>query len=116
MEMTFAFERLMLPDFGEGVLFYGEAVLIDNHGETDSFIVQDINLGNMWLPHVPRGGPGTIGTCLFKAISDVLYDDKSTLGKLAALEWADFVSGEMPAVPMFKRRAGLDALVHGARI
>ncbi len=117
METTFFFEELQLPEFGEGVLFYGEATLVDNQGETDTFIVKDIKLGDKWLPHVPRGGPRTIGTCLFEAISAVLYDDKSAMGKMVHLEWADAVSGEVPVVPMFRRRYGLARqLVEGAHL
>jgi hypothetical protein len=111
METKYFFEELQLPEFGEGALFYGEAVLVDNRGETDSFIVQDIKLGANWLPRAPYDGARTIGQQMFKAISDVLYDEKTVNGRHAALEWADFVEGNTPAVPMFKPRAGLLALI-----
>lgn len=130
MELRFEFEQLMLPEFGEGVLFYGEATLVDNHGETDTFIVKDIKLGDKWLPHVPRGGPRTIGTCLFEAIAAVLYDDRvldkhgnPTVGFMAASAWSDFVSGETPVkseaetvVPMFKNKRLMAQLVEGAHL
>ncbi|QIG75038.1 hypothetical protein EVC14_040 [Rhizobium phage RHph_I3_18] len=111
METQFDFEELQIPSFGEGALFYGQAILTDNSGDTDSFVVDAIRLGNNWLERPHKDGAANLSQQLFKAISDVLYDEKTANGRHAALEWADFVSGEMPPVQMFKPRSGLLGLI-----
>lgn len=116
-EVVYMFEELQIPSFGEGALFYGQAILIDNSGDTDSFVVKDIRLGNNWLERPNKDGAANLSQQLFKAISEVLYDEKTANGRHAALEWADVVSGEMPPVPMFKPRAGLlERIVTGANM
>jgi hypothetical protein len=115
METTYLFDELQIPAFGEGALFYGKAFLKDNSGETDVFVVDAIELDSGRT--LSARSTTTLERELFKAICEVLYDDKSVNGKYAAMEWADFVSGAMPAVPMFKPRAGLLGLiVQGANL
>jgi hypothetical protein len=99
METKFFFEQLQIPAFGEGALFSGEAILVQDGSDRDSFVVEEIRIGDNWLQPYVNGS--TFSQHLFKAIADVLYDDsvvrrdgemKATLGYQAALEWADFTS------------------------
>ncbi len=114
---TYHFEELQLPGLGTGMLLYGKAELVANDERyPDEFRVENIQIGDKWLPRAPRDGGGTFEQMIYAAIEKVLYDEKTVHGREAALEWADFVSGEAPVVPFFKRRAGLDALVRGASI
>ncbi len=112
MTCTYHFEELKIPGLGDGMLLYGTAELVANDERyPDEFRVEDIQIGDKWLPRSPRGGGGTFEQMLFSAIEKVLYDEKTVHGRQAALEWSDFVEGNTPVVPMFKRRAGLAALV-----
>lgn len=111
METTFFFEELQIPSFGEGALFYGQATLTDDGGDVEYFVVKEIRLGNNWLERPNKDGATNLSQQLFKAISEVLYDEKTANGRHAALEWADAVSGEMPPVQMFRPRAGLLGLI-----
>lgn len=92
METTFDFEELMLPEFGEGILFYGQATIADDHGETDHFIVTEIRLAGGKYLRRPAREANTLSQQLFRAISSVLYDEKTVMGRHAAIEWADFVN------------------------
>lgn len=117
MTCTFHFEQLTIPGLGEGMLLYGKAELVaGDERYSDEFIIDAIQVGDKWLPRAPRGGGGTFEQMLYAAIEKVLYDEKTVHGREAVLEWGDTVSGEAPVVPMFKRRAGLDALARGASI
>ncbi|MBX5020404.1 hypothetical protein [Rhizobium lentis] len=90
--VRYHFEELTIPGFGTGMMLYGFADLITNGGEVETFDIEDIKLGDKWLdrPYNRRGGY-TLSTCLFSQIVEVLFNDKSTHGRLAALEWADAV-------------------------
>ena len=117
MTVSYHFEELQLPGLGEGMLLYGKAELVaGDERYPEEFVVEDIQIGDKRLPHAPRDGVGTFEQMLYAAIEKVIYDEKTIHGREAALEWDDFVSGEAPAVPMFKRRSGLDALVMGANL
>jgi len=117
MTCTYHFEELQIPGLGTGMLLYGTAELVaGDERYPEEFVVENIKVGDTWLAHAPRDGGGTFEQMLYAAIEKVLYDEKTVHGREAALEWADFVSGEAPVVPMFKRRAGLDALVMGANL
>ncbi|WP_049732836.1 hypothetical protein [Rhizobium ecuadorense] len=111
LETVYFFEELQIPSFGDGALFYGQAVLADNSGDTDAFVVTAIRLDSNWLERPNRDGAANLSQQLFKAISEVLYDEKTANGRHAQLEWSDAVSGEMPPIPLFKPRAGLLGLI-----
>lgn len=95
METTFDFEEMQLPEFGEGVLFYGQATLSDDMGETDHFIVTEIRLAGGRYLRRPSREANTFSQMLFREIELVLYDEKTVMGRHAAQEWSDFVSGSM---------------------
>jgi hypothetical protein len=114
METKYFFEELQLPEFGEGALFYGHAIL---SGDGDEFVVSSIRLGNdVKLDRPPNDGGGTLSAQLFKAIEAVLYDERTVNGRHAALEWADAVTGNTPAVPMFRDKRLMRQLAEGARL
>lgn len=108
---TYHFEQLTIPGLGEGMLLYGKAELVVNDERyPDEFAVQDIKVGDKWLPRSPRGGGGTFEQMLFSAIEKVLYDEKTVHGRQASLEWGDALDGNMPvSVPVFRARRGFDA-------
>jgi len=109
---VYNFEELKIPGLGEGMLLYGTAELVaGDERYSDEFIVDAIQVGDKWLSRSTRNGGGTFEQMLFSAIEKVLYDEKTVHGREAAIEWGDFVEGNTPVVPVFKRRAGLAALV-----
>ncbi|MDM9643848.1 hypothetical protein [Rhizobium sp. S163] len=109
---TYHFEELTIPGLGEGMLLYGKAELAaGDERYSDEFVVDAIQVGDKWLSRSTHNGGGTFEQMLFYAIEKVLYDEKTVHGREAAIEWGDFVEGNTPAVPLFKRRAGLAALV-----
>ena len=79
--ISYDFDELMLPAFGEGAMFYGTAELILCD---DWFRVDAIKLGSTWLSRPPQDGGGTLEQRLFKAIADVLVKDEH-----AGKEWTD---------------------------
>ncbi|OHV24923.1 hypothetical protein EOS93_25305 [Rhizobium sp. RMa-01] len=91
VSVRYHFEELKLPEFGEGALFYGFADLAPNGDEIETFQVDDIKLGDAWLDRPPHDCGGSFSAKIFRAIREVLYDDKTTDGQHAALEWADAV-------------------------
>ena len=92
VSVRYHFEELKLPEFGEGALFYGFADLEPNGDEIETFQVGDIKLGNAWLERPPSDCGGSFSAKLFHAIREVLYDDKTSDGQRAALEWADGIA------------------------
>jgi hypothetical protein len=99
METTYDFEELKISEFGVGALLYGQALLkSDSNG---GWFVDEIVFQNGHVIH--QGSPTVLDREMFKAITEVLYDDRIpadgslTHGCLAASEWADAVSDRRAA-------------------
>jgi hypothetical protein len=94
METTYFFEELKISEFGVGALLYGQALLkSDSNG---GWYVDEIVFQNGHV--IYQGSPTVLDREMFKAITEVLYDDRIpadgslTHGCMAASEWADAVS------------------------
>lgn len=114
LEIQYNFEELQIPGFGPGALFYGTALLADN-GD-GSFYVKAIKLdgaaGHLETPMANGSRCDNLSQHLFKAIRDVLYDEKTSHGRNAAMEWGDSLDGNLPvSVPVFRPRPGLVPLI-----
>jgi hypothetical protein len=114
MEIQHSFEELQIPGFGVGMLLYGTATLATN--DADTFFVKDIKLdggaGHLERPMANGSRCDNLSQHMFKAIRDVLYDEKSVHGRLAAIEWSDALDGNLPvSQPVFQHRRGLLPLI-----
>ncbi|NTG48618.1 hypothetical protein G6M04_14590 [Agrobacterium rhizogenes] len=105
----FTFEELKIPLYGEGALFYGEATLESACEGDDEFYVSSIQLGKTTLTRPSRiNNADPVGGFLFTEIVKQIEDDKSIVGKQAAGEWTDAVSGQVSDfVPALRRRHGM---------
>lgn len=117
--INFDFEELMLPEFGEGAMFYGQARLVPNGDSNDTFIVADIRLINGNL--IWRGSTTVLERELFNAISQVLYDDKyetrdgktyPSLGTLCQQAWDDAIEADEATGGVAYTQAGHGTLNH----
>jgi hypothetical protein len=105
----FTFEQLAIPLYGEGALFYGEATLESAYEDDSEFYVSSIQLGKMRLCRPSRiNSSDPVGGFLFTEIVKQIEDDKTVVGKRAALDWTDAVSGQLSDfVPALRRRHGM---------
>lgn len=78
--ISYTIDELMIPDFGDGIMLYGVAELIECD---DWFRVKEIKIGRVWLRRPNQDGGGNLQQRLFKAIADVLERDEDV-----AKEWA----------------------------
>jgi hypothetical protein len=109
-QTTYDFEELKLPGLGEGCLLYGQATLIGN-GDGD-FYVSEIRLGGRTLPRFNVMSGNDFEQSLFKAIADVLENDKTTDGRHCAQEWADAVEQSTQPDPDQQRQERMDNAIH----
>jgi hypothetical protein len=93
--LTFDFDELIIALHGRnasGLMLYGRAEL---EGDEDGFAVTAIRLddGTRLKPSGSGalGAPAPFEEELFRRIAAVIENDKTVLGRHAALEWADEV-------------------------
>ncbi|QWW69866.1 hypothetical protein [Rhizobium sp. WYJ-E13] len=93
--LRFDFDELVIPILGRndnGLLLYGSAELSGDH---EGFSVEAIYLaqGTMLRPagNAESGRPAPFADELFRRIADVIGNDKTVLGRHAAMEWAELV-------------------------
>lgn len=105
----FTFEQLTIPLYGEGALFYGEATLESACEGDDEFYVSSIQIGKTTMTRPSRiNSSDPVGAFLFTEIVKQIEDDKTVVGKQAAEEWTDAVSGQVSDfVPALRRRHGM---------
>lgn len=108
--IQFDFEEMRLS--GEGLMAAGKATLESDREDDSEFYVAEIILDGGYRL-VPSGAgqlgfPSEINKVLFKAIASQIEDDRTPIGKNAALEWSDHIAGNVPDyTPVFKRRPGM---------
>ncbi|MBB3656813.1 hypothetical protein FHX15_002041 [Rhizobium sp. BK650] len=93
--LRFDFDELIIPILGRndnGLLLYGSAALSGGH---EGFSVEAIHLaeGTMLRPagNTESGRPAPFADELFRRIAAVIENDKTVLGRHAAMEWAELV-------------------------
>lgn len=93
--LRFDFDELIIPILGRtdsGLLLYGCAELA---GDAEGFAVEEIHLaGGTTLRaagNAEFGTPAPFADELFRRIAAVIGNDKSVLGRHAAMEWAELV-------------------------
>ncbi|TWB61656.1 hypothetical protein FBZ98_1011001 [Rhizobium sp. ERR 922] len=92
----FTFEQATIPLYGEGALFYGEATLESSCEDDSEFYVSSIQLGNKAVLTRPSriNNADPVGAFLFTEIVKQIEDDKTEVGRQAALEWAAAVEDQ----------------------
>jgi hypothetical protein len=93
--LQFDFDELTVPVLGRndsGLLLYGSAELSGDH---EGFSVEAIHLaGGTTLRKagsVEFGRPAPFADELFRRVAAVIENDKTVLGRHAAMEWAELV-------------------------
>ncbi|MDR6669979.1 hypothetical protein [Rhizobium sp. 1399] len=93
--LRFDFDELVIPILGRndnGLLLYGSAELSGDH---EGFGVEMIHLaeGTVLRPagNAESGRPAPFADELFRRIAAVIGNDKTVLGRHAAMEWAELV-------------------------
>lgn len=93
--LRFDFDELVIPILGRnenGLLLYGSAELSGDH---EGYSVESIHLagGTMLRPadNAESGRPAPFADELFRRIAAVIENDKTVLGRHAAMEWAELV-------------------------
>lgn len=93
--LRFDFDELTIPILGRndnGLLLYGSAELA---GDAEGFAVEVIHLAEGTTLRAAGNGefgaPNPFADELFRRIATVIGNDKSVLGRHAAMEWAELV-------------------------
>ncbi|GAA3110163.1 hypothetical protein GCM10010520_63250 [Rhizobium viscosum] len=93
--LRFDFDELVISILGRndnGLLLYGFAELVGDH---EGFSVEAIHLaeGTVLRPagNAESGRPAPFADELFRRIAAVIENDKTVLGRHAAMEWAELV-------------------------
>ncbi len=93
--LRFGFDELVIPILGRNdnvLLLYGHAALA---GDDEGFAVVEVELaeGTRLVPsgNAESGRPAPFADELFRRIAGVIENDRTVLGRHAAMEWADMV-------------------------
>jgi hypothetical protein len=88
--VEYCFEELEIPGYGSGMLLYGTATLSDN-GD-GQFCLDRIDLDGGRRLSRPNVHNGDIDAFLFREIEALFYNDQTTIGRYAQIEWEDYLA------------------------